>query len=531
MVKKLKYIIIMVIIISLLMTVKSFARITSNDPAVNSGETVTITINSQEPVASGSINIKSNSGLTFQSVSGGTANGTKVAFAKSEDITSGIATYIFKAPEVTTDTTYKIVFVSEDMANANGDEVASSEATATVKVRAPEQKQEEPKQEEQKQEEQKKEEPKQEEVPNFSDTNKTMYATGDINLRDSWSTSSKATKISKGTELQVTATSTNKVNGYVWYRVKYEGATKYVASSLLTSDAPAAEEEKSNNANLKSLSIENVTLTPEFKADVTNYKAEVGNDIKEVTVKAETEDSKATVDVKGNKDLKAGENKITVSVSAEDGTVKIYEINVTKTDKAVLGLKTLKIKDTDIEKEFKTDKYSYTVSVKDVDKLDITTEATMEKATVEILENENLQDGENTVTIMVKSEDGKETVTYQIKVNKNMETAATQSNNGNKLDSRVYLYGGICLLALIILIALIVYLIKNKSKNEDEYDQNDLFDYDNEAQKQNYKNEFLNQFEDNKVEQEEINEEPKVDFNNDDDKGPDEPRRGRGKHF
>ena len=368
------------------------------------------------------------------------------------------------------------------------------------------------------------EQPKQEIT--FTAASGTVYTTTDsLNFRSTSDGSVIGSIPKAGTELEVTGTASDKT------RVKYNGKEGYVASKYVTSDKPE-EETKSDNANLKSLSIENVTLSPEFKADVTSYKAEIGNDINEVTVKAEAEDSKATIDVKGNKDLKAGENKITVSVSAEDGTAKIYEINVTKKDAVSLGLKTLKIKDTDIEKEFKTDKYNYTVSVKDVDKLDITTEATIEKATVEILGNENLQDGENTVTIMVKSEDGKETVTYQIKVNKNMETAVAQSNNENKLDSRVYLYGGICLLALIILIALIVYLIKNKSKNEDEYDQNDLFDYDNEAQKQSYKNEFLNQFEDNKVESEEIEEEPKVDFNNDDDKGPDEPpRRGRGKHF
>ena len=37
--------------------------------------------------------------------------------------------------------------------------------------------------------------------PKFTSVSKTVYATGDINLRSSWSTSSNATKVAKGTEL------------------------------------------------------------------------------------------------------------------------------------------------------------------------------------------------------------------------------------------------------------------------------------------------------------------------------------------
>ena len=125
MLKKIKYILILMFVMIIVLCTKSQARITTSDPTVSSGENVTITVNSQEGVASGSIDISSTGGLTFVSASatGGLANGTKVAFANTENKTSGIATYVFKAPTVENTTTYKVVFNSVDMADAEGKKI------------------------------------------------------------------------------------------------------------------------------------------------------------------------------------------------------------------------------------------------------------------------------------------------------------------------------------------------------------------------------------------------------------------------
>ncbi len=56
MIKKVRNVFLLSILFTIGMCTHSFARITTNDPTVNSGETVTITINSQEPVASRSYN-------------------------------------------------------------------------------------------------------------------------------------------------------------------------------------------------------------------------------------------------------------------------------------------------------------------------------------------------------------------------------------------------------------------------------------------------------------------------------------------
>ena len=69
MIKKIKYIILFSLLIILGICTKSQGRITTSDPTVQSGETATITTNSQEPVANGAIDVTSDDGLTFSSVS------------------------------------------------------------------------------------------------------------------------------------------------------------------------------------------------------------------------------------------------------------------------------------------------------------------------------------------------------------------------------------------------------------------------------------------------------------------------------
>lgn len=296
--------------------------------------------------------------------------------------------------------------------------------------------------------------------PKFTSVSKTVYATGDINLRSSWSTSSSATKVAKGTELKLTGTSTEKVNGYVWYRVTYNGQIKYVANNLITEKKP--EEEKSNNTNLKTLSIENVELSPAFSADVLQYTAKI-TEYKEKGIKvvAEAEDAKSTVKVEGNTNIVEGENIITVEVTAEDGTKKTYKIILTNEKEATtLGLQSLKIKDVEL-KGFSPDKFEYEVSFRDLEKLEIEAIANEEGAIIEISGNENLMEyGEHLITIMVSSADGTQVVTYQIKANKlEQEMQSTK----NELDIKnILICGVIALIILVLIILLIVKYVKRK---------------------------------------------------------------------
>lgn len=194
------------------------------------------------------------------------------------------------------------------------------------------------------------EKPQEKKEPNFIKANKTMYASKDMNLRETWSTSSKATKIDAGTELTVTATSTNKVNNYVWYKVVYNGKTLYAASNLLTStkpqetstneepEEPEKIEEPSNEEinkvvteGLKALEIEGFDLSPKFESGIYEYSVVVKEDITSLNIKAETINETKKVVIAGNDNLQEGENLITLIVyNSKDEVEATYQINVNK---------------------------------------------------------------------------------------------------------------------------------------------------------------------------------------------------------
>ena len=89
------------------------------------------------------------------------------------------------------------------------------------------------------------------------------------------------------------------------------------------------QEQKSNNTNLKNISVDKYDLET---TDNVNYTLTVKNSITVVKVNAEVEDSKSKVEGTGNVNLKIGENKVELKVTAEDRTTKIYTITITRKD-------------------------------------------------------------------------------------------------------------------------------------------------------------------------------------------------------
>ena len=479
MTRKIKFILLFSLLIILGLCTKSQARITTSDPTVESGGTATITINSQEGVAYGSIDVTSSGGLTFVSVSGGTANGTKVAFAGTENKKSSIATYKFKVPAVTKTTTYKVVFSSADMGTAEGDTVASSSATATVTVKA---------------------ESSSSggssgsnsssgnssnssssgsggttntQAPSFTTVNETVYVTEDgINVRSSYSTSSKAIgSVNKGDKLTRIGVATTSINGIKWSKVKYNNQTAYITSSYLTTEKP----EESNEKNLKSITIDgDYELTPEFDKDVTEYSLTVESNVESLKIDAKAVDDSTKVEITGNEKLLMGENTIEIKVTAEDGTVRTYKINVTKGDDLVnsdFGLSELSIDGYTLSPTFSTNIYEYEINIEDesITKLHVNAKATLEDAIVDIVGNNELKLGENIITVLVKSKDEKQTATYQIIVNISKKVEEKKQIIAGIDDKYLYLYAGIGL-GVILLIIIIIALIRHRHK-KDEYEE------------------------------------------------------------
>lgn len=260
------------------------------------------------------------------------------------------------------------------------------------------------------------------------------------------------------------------------------------------------EKEKSKDSTLSALTVKEGTITPEFNKDVKEYSLTIPYETSEVNVTATPTDSKATVAVEGNKNLKEGENTVTVKVTAEDGSASNYVIKVTR-KRVPVALKSLVIKYENQEGElielplnpaFNFDKLEYTLEDLEywVEKLSIEAIPNIEGATVDIQGADNLQTGENTITITVKikAEDSKdvkegeepkeETITYTIKVNKKEEptliakigtwfngTFGAVSEWYNTNTEKIILGAlGVCVVALI---GLSVYIIVDHNRYKD----------------------------------------------------------------
>lgn len=88
------------------------------------------------------------------------------------------------------------------------------------------------------------------------------------------------------------------------------------------------EEEKSSNNYLSELTIDIENFN--FDKNTTEYTLVVDNNTQIITISAKTEDEKAQVIGTGQKALKVGENKYTITVIAEDETKREYNIVITR---------------------------------------------------------------------------------------------------------------------------------------------------------------------------------------------------------
>lgn len=257
-----------------------------------------------------------------------------------------------------------------------------------------------------------------------------------------------------------------------------------------TNTAIKEEKKKSSNANLKNLGIKPNDFKG-FKAETTTYKAEVPNNVSKVEVYAEAEDKEAEVIITGTgkRDLKVGENEIIITVTAEDGTQKTYTIYVTRLEKNLLeensndkkdnkievvnnnygeenGLANITFGNATLETEFQTNVYEYQVKyIGEETALDITAEPTDSSYIVQITGNENLEEGENLITILVSDKDDNNVATYQLTVNKKLvdEEAIAREKEAQK---KALIIGGVIAIVLITVVVIIIKIRKNKKEAE-----------------------------------------------------------------
>ena len=81
---------------------------------------------------------------------------------------------------------------------------------------------------------------------------------------------------------------------------------------------------------LDSITVSDCTIDPVFDSATTEYSCTVKNNVTSVTVNATATSSKSKVRGLGAKDLVEGKNTLPIRVIAEDGSEKIYNVNVTR---------------------------------------------------------------------------------------------------------------------------------------------------------------------------------------------------------
>ena len=238
--------------------------------------------------------------------------------------------------------------------------------------------------------------------------------------------------------------------------------------------------EESSNANLSNLGIRPNDFTG-FMPGTTTYDVTVPQDVETIEVYATAQDSRATVSGTGNKTLEYGANVLNVVVTAEDGTTKTYTINVTRegegeaeeTDEIINGLSNITIGDLELNPSFATDVYEYTVKYIGEDtSLDIQTVTTDPSYTVEILGNEELKVGENTITILVSDSEGNNVATYQVTINKSLidEEALAREEEQRQREEQTRMFmiaGGIIAIIIIIVVIIIIKRRRNRAYAEE----------------------------------------------------------------
>jgi len=416
-----------------------YARVVSTDRSnVEPGSTVTIDVSSTTNVTSLKINNVSYPDLTKVSVvnlKGGDVSGDKVIQTTAQEFSGAVGRYSFKVPNGYSKT-YTVTFsgrtVNKDLVPENFTSVA------TIKTKA-----------EPKKEEPKKEEPK------------------------------------KSTE-EVSKKEADKSN-----KIAVEKAIDTTKSN------------KSSNNYLKNISTSLGTLSPAFNRSQTSYILSFPYDfdyktLEKISINAVKEDTKEKIEGTGVKAVKVGTNVYNLVVTAENGETRTYAIKLIKpeiSEDKNMRLATLKLTYIDesgksvelpLDKTFNAETFEYSLNVESIVKsikIDTTLPEGSEGIKVSVSGNEDLQDGENVITITLvnehdDTENPKKTI-YTIKVNKaaavTAETAIMQpaeKTPEKKVNFKLIIgiiLGIILLLIMILIILLIVSKKQSKDNEPDDY--------------------------------------------------------------
>ncbi|XP_063774475.1 uncharacterized protein LOC134910412 isoform X2 [Pseudophryne corroboree] len=181
-----------------------------------------------------------------------------------------------------------------------------------------------------------------------------------------------------------------------------------------------------NNCDLEKLSVSGVKLEPPFKPDITNYKATVPNQLTRISVDACPSDTGASYTLLGGggskyMTLKDGINDVIIEVTAEDGTVKKYTLEVTRLSASHSSLEGISLsKDLYLVPSFDQDVFEYSCNVPYFQR-SISVEPSVQDSQMKVTVNGHddnkpvsIAVGDTVIEVLVLSADGTKSQVYSI---------------------------------------------------------------------------------------------------------------------
>lgn len=255
-------------------------------------------------------------------------------------------------------------------------------------------------------------------------------------------------------------------NNTITIKVTAEDGTvnTYIVNANRASST-ATTTKKSTDNYLKSLVVNSThEISGTFDKNITNYTITVPNDVTNLDFTATKNHNKASIEIIGDEKLSTDKvNVIQIKVTAEDGSIRIYTLNVTRSAfKSDAYLKELNVKNGEMSPKFDSDKLEYDVKVSGkVDKLEIEAIPFEISTKVDILGNSNLKEGENSVLIKLTDKNNF-TQVYTLNVTK-------ESSKSTILGFTPFQFGLILfiIIAFLALILILFALLRKKDEKEE----------------------------------------------------------------
>ena len=239
-----------------------------------------------------------------------------------------------------------------------------------------------------------------------------------------------------------------------------------VADSVTSDDITGSKsvtievKEKPQAPDTSSATLKSITVAGKnYPNPSRDFTVTVGADVTATEISAVANNGNAKISGTGSKELRTGTNTVTITVTGGNGASLNYTIRIRRLadtgsqtnqpneqepdetqeqepDNQVepLRLKYLMIDDVELMPNFDAETFEYFTDVSNVDKLEVIANANDENAIVEIEGNDELKEGENTITITLTRGEGeeKEETVYTITVTKKVAETVEEENTEEK---------------------------------------------------------------------------------------------------